>query len=285
MELDLVERCRAGDPASSIALQAVWGPRALAVAAATGADEVSAADAVAEAFERAWQQLPAQHSTVPFRPWFLGLVARTALGARSTTDPDIVALVAGKRDSDKAAQRILSRAPAWLPVWRAGPPGNAMAAVHAVRAEMPARAHEIYSTFRDPSRVPVWMPGARVRGRGPLEPGSRFSARFGASRARVLLVAMEADRRIAFTLAVQARRFTAPLELRFALDIEAGEETSSVTYSLRGIAAPPSGLRRAARSAADIALEAPKLMEFSLGRLDAVLRRADDGPPATIAPR
>lgn len=283
MELDLIERCRAGDPASLTALQAIWGPRALAVAQAAAVDDAHASDAVTEAFERAWQQLPAQHSTVPFRPWFLGLVARITIGERKSDDADLAKLIAGGRGADEAARRILSKAPTWLPVWRASTPRPDIAPVHAVTASLPADVHSTFAAFRDPARIPVWIPGARVRGRNPLEAGSHFTGRFGTARARALIVAIEPQHRIAFTLSVRQRPLSPSLEMRFAINFEPDGDSTTVSYALRAIAAPPAGLRRAARAATDIAFEAPKLMELSLGRMDAVLRRDGSAPPATIA--
>lgn len=253
------------------------------VARAAGVDEVAAHEAVAEAFERAWQQLPAQHSTTRFRPWFLGLVARVTTNERPAGNKDLSELMEGKRGADAAARRILGTAPAWLPAWRSSAPPPTVEPVHMVRAALPAATHAVFATLRDPARVPVWMPGARVRQRSPLEPGSRFTARFGSARSRVLVVAMEHDRRIAYTVTVRTGPFGPAPELRFALELSPEGATTMVAYTLRGIAAPPNGLGRALRSTTDIARETPALMELALGRLDAVLRQGDGRGPATIA--
>src|SRR5205085_3066711 len=79
VELDLLEQCRSGDRTAFRALVAFWGDPALQLAMTLTGDDARARAALADAFAACWRELPSVHSSAPFRPYLLALVARAAL--------------------------------------------------------------------------------------------------------------------------------------------------------------------------------------------------------------
>ena len=78
VELDLLERCKSGDRIAFRALVAFWSDPALRLATTLTNDDSRARAALVDAFRRCWTELPSLHSSIPFRPYILNLVARAA---------------------------------------------------------------------------------------------------------------------------------------------------------------------------------------------------------------
>jgi DNA-directed RNA polymerase specialized sigma24 family protein len=76
-DIDLVERCKAGDRAAYAALIGFWTEPAMSVASILAGD--NARDAFRDALVECWGALPTSHSETPLRAWLLGAVARAAI--------------------------------------------------------------------------------------------------------------------------------------------------------------------------------------------------------------
>ena len=108
VELDLVERCRSGDRTAFRALVAFWSDPALRLAMTLTNDDTRARSALADAFGRCWAELPSLHSSVPFRPYVLDLVARAAAARGSDGGTGRLERCLDLLDDDARAAVVLS---------------------------------------------------------------------------------------------------------------------------------------------------------------------------------
>jgi uncharacterized protein YndB with AHSA1/START domain len=108
VELDLVERCRSGDRTAFRALVAFWGDPALRLATTLTNDDGRARTAIAGAFGRCWAELPSLHSSIPFRPYVLNLVARAAAPHGSSGGTGKLERCLDLLDADARAAVVLS---------------------------------------------------------------------------------------------------------------------------------------------------------------------------------
>jgi len=86
-DIDLVERCRAGDRPAFGALVGYWSEPAMKVAGILAGPE-HAREVLRVALLECWEALPGAHSETPFRPWLLGIVARAAIGHESQDESE-----------------------------------------------------------------------------------------------------------------------------------------------------------------------------------------------------
>ncbi|MFA5890073.1 MAG: SRPBCC family protein [Actinomycetota bacterium] len=80
-EIDLLERCRAGDRRAFRALATFWAEPALRLAFLLCADQARAEAALRTSLLSVWRDLPKLHSESPFRPWLMGMVTRESVSA------------------------------------------------------------------------------------------------------------------------------------------------------------------------------------------------------------
>ena len=85
MEIDLLERCRAGDRHAFRGLAAFWAEPALRLAFLLSGDRARAEDALRASLLQAWRELPGLHSESAFRPWLMGMVVREAAGGNAAS--------------------------------------------------------------------------------------------------------------------------------------------------------------------------------------------------------
>ena len=299
MELDLLERSRAGDRVAYRALVSFWGSPALRVAYLIAGDRARAEDAVREAFQDRWRELPSFHSERPFRPWLLGKVVEAARARVSPpADDDHVAIVLhaseglspaeialtlgwGRRGARSRVKRIAGAAGGLrdaalgieLPSWffdEVIAPGLKDSPLVEVRRIVRSGAADAAIALRDVAALRRWVAHDVRVAASRLDAGTRAggTGRIAdrlRSRDRTLFTRASAEM-IAWTTRATPRLGT--IEFRWSIEIARAGDAIELRHRLNGVAFPGGFAgARARRAYAKVADAMPASMHRGLERL------------------
>lgn len=259
--VDLLERCRAGEPEAFRALVAHWGDRALGIARCFTDDERRAQRATGDALVAVWRELPSLHSQRAFRPWLMAHVAEqagageedaraTALRAARVHDRRGMEAMREARAvaaADDTVRRLLDEIAGdehALPQTffdEVVAPRLSRAHLAEVRRAVDAAPDTVWRTLTDAESLPRWISASDVRASGILKPGSTVRARgkiaeLRASSDRTLVTRTEPGSLLCWTTRSRPRGRLGTIEFRWSISIEPGPE---LRHRLHAVAFPP----------------------------------------------
>lgn len=256
MDVDLLERCRARDPAAFRTLATIWGPQALKIARAATDDPRRAAEAVRDGLTAAWRALPSEHSEAAFRPWFLSLVLRSALGGNDPVDEMVRAAVRARTPAraDAAFARLLARDPRSLLPSMNGLVGMKPdePALMEARRRCDAEAPVAWATVTEPDVfvAAIGIEDGVLRRSGALTPGTIVEgrARLGSrrpGRTRIRVTRAEAPHVLSWTERPRRPFMPGLPELRWELVMPGARDDGDMRLRLIGVAFPAGYIARA----------------------------------------